>query len=110
MGIRYSKLIRYETPERRDTLLPIEHLVPPIGRAVEIDKPYGVALEQRVHHRHVPFAIVIDVVPLVLRLDGELPVQPVEPPLLQLVVNKPLAYIRHRPLRVQLRFHDAFPF
>ncbi len=58
---------------------------------VEIDQPERVALEQRVDDRllFLAAAIRIDIVALVLRLDGELSAQPEQAFALQLIVHKP---------------------
>ena len=79
-------------------MLAVQYLKLVLGDFVEVDNPERISLEQRMDDGllFLAPALRIDVVALVLRLDGELPAKPEQPLALQLVVHKPVADIGDR--------------
>src|SRR5690606_16288413 len=67
-----GELARDEAPDAGDALLAVEYLEFAVRDRVEIDEPQRVSLEQRVNDIRLALSLV-DVVPLVLRLNRELP-------------------------------------
>jgi hypothetical protein len=62
----------------------------------EVDQPERVALEQGVDHGDVLLAVVVDVVPLELRLDDQVTVEAEQALTLQLVVDETLGDLGQR--------------
>src|SRR5699024_3512103 len=88
-----------EAADGGDALLAVEHLqvilavVEASGDIGEIDQAERVALEHRLDDGHVLLAVAVDVVALVLGLDGQGAVETVEALALELVVDKALGNV-----------------
>ena len=109
--IHDRELVRNEPSDTGDPLLAVQHLELVLRDFVEIDQPERIPLEQRMDDRllFLAAAIRIDVVALVLRLNGELSAQPEQPLALQLVVHKPVADVGDGDVGSQSGIHFFLP-
>ena len=109
--IHDRELVRNEPSDTGDTLLAVQHLELVLRDFVEIDQSQRIPLEQRFDDRRLflAAAIRIEVVALVLRLNGELPAQPEKPFALQLVIHKPIADVGDGDVGSQRGIHFFVP-
>ena len=79
---------------------------------VEVDQPERISLEQRVNDRllALPAALGVDVVPLILGLNRELPAQPEQAFAFELVVDEPVADVGDGEVGAEDGFHFLLPF
>lgn len=107
VGIHDGELARQETPDGGNALLSVQHFIFPCGRLVEIDKSDGIALQQRLNHRHILLAVRIDVVALILRLNRELAAPAEQALCFQFRILEALANLLNCNLCQKLCFHCA---
>jgi len=110
-AIHDGELVRNEPSDARNPLLAVQYLELVLADFVEVDQAERVAIEKGVNDRllFLASAIRLDIVPLVLRLNGKLSAQSVESLSLQLVVHKPIADVRHGNVGSQRSFHFYLP-
>ena len=66
-----GKFVGDKAPKTGDALLPVQDFQNIVTYLVEIDQAQRITLEDGFDDRHIFFAVRIDIVALVLRLDGE---------------------------------------
>ena len=88
----------HKAAQARDALLPVKHLVI-VTHLIEIDDPKGIALQHRVNDGDITLAVGIDIVALVLGLDGQFSIHPEQALTLQLVIDKALANLANCDVR-----------
>src|SRR5688500_10753356 len=89
--IHDRELVRNKSPGTRDALLAVQHLELVLAEFVEVDQAERVPLEQRFDYRLLSPFFGIDVITLVLGLNGELSAQPKQALSLQVAVHKTVA-------------------
>ena len=85
-----GKFVGHEAAQARDALLPVKYLEI-IAHLIEVDNPKGIALQHRINDGDITLAVGIDIVALVLGLDGEFTIHAEQAFTLQLVIDKALA-------------------
>ncbi len=100
-----------EPPDARNALLAVQNLELIFGDLVEVNQPQRIALQEGLNDRLFSFAIVfrIDVVALILWLDGELASQTEQPFALELIINEALTELGYRHISFKSRFHSILP-
>ena len=110
-SVHDGELVRDEPPDTGDALLAVEHLELVRSNRVEVDQPERIPLEQRVNDRllALPAALGVDVVPLVLWLNGELPAQAEQAFAFELIVDEAVADVGDGEVGAEGGYHFFLP-
>ena len=103
-----SELLREVAPQGGDALLAVEHLVTTVGGLGEIDQAERIAVQDGPDHVYLPLASVlgVQVVALILRLDGQLAGKAVQAFSLVFIILEPLADIADGPVLDERCIHS----
>ena len=96
----------HEAAKTGDALLAIEDFELAVGGLVEVDETQRVALQERVNDRSIATLLGIDVIALVLRLNGQLAGETIETLAFELVVGEVLDDVADG-VALEFSFHFA---